>query len=91
MPAFTFGLAVGLALTPAQSATNPSDTSISRYTNVRVLSRSDEDRLRVALQHARRGKWSAAKSTTRQIKDAEAGKIVTWIYFVGQRQRRALR
>ncbi len=67
---------------PVNAATNPSDTRISQYTQTRVLSRADEDRLRVALQHTRRGNWSAAKSTARQIKDEDASKIVTWIYLL---------
>ncbi len=78
----SFAIGIALSATPTLSATNPADTNLSQYTDVRVLSRSDEDRLRVALQHARRGNWSAAKSAMRQIKDEEAAKIVTWIYLL---------
>lgn len=69
-------------VTTAFAATNPSETKLSKYTRQRVLTRADEDRLRVALQHTRRGQWGAAKSAARQIKDKDAAKIVTWIYLL---------
>ncbi len=81
-------LAISLAfgapeITPtAVAATNPTETKFAPYTETRVLSRADEDQLRVALQHTRRGNWAAAKSAARQIKDEDAAKIVTWIYLL---------
>ncbi len=68
--------------TPAYAATDPQQTGFSQYTQTRVLSRADEDRLRVGLQYTRRGNWAAAKSTARQIKDKDAAKIITWIYLL---------